>query len=200
MYRGAAYIASKQLVEWQNISQQQDISTKHRHQRSNSFKYSPILSIWFEALNWHISGFSAWRWWTRGSITSIPTSIAPRLCCVCPFNQCQHALHYKLYSRPPCIVLNLCFSFRPGISQSLGFERVTDVPPARASRCSSACHQLGKALVRMLYPRCTLRQVSAMRCVPAAQRETAILNLADKHGSDEAVQSERRDSTRDLRM
>ena len=26
-----------------------------------------------------------------------------------------------------------------------------------------------------------------MRCVPAAQRETAILNLADENGSDEAV-------------
>ena len=112
----------------------------------------------------------------RGGITSIPTSIAPRLCCVClPFNPCQCASHYKLYSRPPCVVLNLCFWFRPGISHSLGFERVTDVSPARASRCSSACHQLKKALVRIMYPRCTLLQVSAMRCVPAAQRETAIL-------------------------
>ena len=42
--------------------------------------------------------------------------------------------------------------------------------------------------------RWTLRQVSAMRCVPAAQRETAILNLADENGSDEEVQSDRRDS------
>ena len=40
----------------------------------------------------------------------------------------------------------------------------------------------------------TLRQVSAMRCVPDAQRETAILNLADEKGSDEEVLSDRRDS------
>ena len=43
-------------------------------------------------------------------------------------------------------------------------------------------------------PSCKLRQVSATRCVPAAQRETAILNLADENGSDEAVRSDRRDS------
>ena len=80
MYLVAPCFASwcKQLVVWQNISQQQDISTKHQHQRSISFKNSPILSICFEALKWHIS---AWRCWTGGSITSIPTSIAPSLCC-----------------------------------------------------------------------------------------------------------------------
>ena len=33
-----------------------------------------------------------------------------------------------------------------------------------------------------------------MRCIPAAQRETAILNLADENGSDEAVRSDRLDS------
>ena len=33
-----------------------------------------------------------------------------------------------------------------------------------------------------------------MRCVPAAQRETAILNLADENGSDEEVLLDRRDS------
>ena len=72
----------------------------------------------------------------------------------------------------------------------LGFDPVTDVPPARASRCSCACHQLEKAPVRMMYLRCTLLQVSAMRCVPAVQRETAILNLADENGSDEEVLSD----------
>ena len=113
-----------------------------------------------------------------------------------PFKDpCQCASHYKLYSRPPCIVSNLCFSFRPGISHLLGFEPVTDVPPARASRCSSACQQLEKALVRIMYLRRTLWQVSVMRCVPAAQRETAILNLADDNGSDEEVRSDRRDSS-----
>ena len=74
------------------------------------------------------------------------------------------------------------FSFWPGISHSLGFDPVTDVPPARASRYRSACHQLEKALVRIMYLRCTLRQISVMRCVPAAQREAAILNLADENG------------------
>ena len=34
-----------------------------------------------------------------------------------------------------------------------------------------------------------------MRCVPTAQRETAILNLADENGSDEEVRSDRRDSS-----
>ena len=81
MYRVAACFACKQLVVWQNISQQQDISTKHQHQRSTSLHDSPILSIRLEVLNWHVSG---WRCWTRGSITSIPTRIAlsvlPRLC------------------------------------------------------------------------------------------------------------------------
>ena len=79
MYRVAACFACKQLVVWQNISQQQDISTNHQHQRSNSFQDSPILSIRFEVLNWYVS---VWRCWTRGGITFIPTSIAP-LCCVC---------------------------------------------------------------------------------------------------------------------
>ena len=47
-----------------------------------------------------------------------------------------------------------------------------------------------------MYLRWTLRQVSAMRCVPAAQRETAILNLADENGIDEleAVRSDGRHS------
>ena len=44
------------------------------------------------------------------------------------------------------------FSFRPRISHSLGFDPVTDVPPARASRCSSACQQLEKGAVTKLVP------------------------------------------------
>ena len=72
---------------------------------------------------------------------------------VLPFNPCQCALQYKWYCRPPCIVLNLCFWFlnlcfwfRPGItsSQSLGFERVTDVLLDRATRVLSACQELGR--------------------------------------------------------
>ena len=80
MSRGAACFAYKQLVAWLNISQQYDSSAKHQHQLSNSFQNSPILSIRFEVLNWHVS---AWRCWTKGSITSIPISIARRLCFVC---------------------------------------------------------------------------------------------------------------------
>ena len=45
-----------------------------------------------------------------------------------------------------------------------------------------------------MYVRWTLLQVSAMRCVPAAQRETAILNLAEENGSDKEVRWDRRDS------
>ena len=65
----------------------------------------------------------------------------PLVCAVSvlSFNQCQCAAQYKLYSLPPCIVLNLCFWFWPGISQSLGFERVTDVLPDRAARVPFAC-------------------------------------------------------------
>ena len=71
---------------------------------------------------------------------------------VLPFNPCR-ARHYKLYSRPPCIVLNLCFWFRPGIGQSLGIEPVTDVPPDRAARVLSACQELEKVACNKLYLR-----------------------------------------------
>ena len=82
MYLEAACFACNYLVVWQSISQQQDISTKHQYQQSNSFQDSPILSIRFEVLKWHVSAWTR-RCWTRGGVTSIPTSIAPRLCCVC---------------------------------------------------------------------------------------------------------------------
>ena len=49
---------------------------------------------------------------------------------------------YNMCNWPPCIVLNLCFWFRPGLSQSLGIEPVTDVPPDRAARVLSACQEL----------------------------------------------------------
>ena len=129
VYRGATCFACKHLVVWQNISQQ-DISTKHQQLRSR-----------FEVLNWHVS---AWRCRTRGVITSLPTSIAPRLCCVCAALQSVSASPYKLYSRPPCKVLNLCFWFWPGLSQSLGFEPVTDVSPDRAACLLATCKELEK--------------------------------------------------------
>ena len=61
---------------------------------------------------------------------------------VLPFNPCQCAQHYKLYCQPPCKVLNLCFWFRPGISQSQGIEPVTDVPQDRAARVLSTFQEL----------------------------------------------------------
>ena len=63
---------------------------------------------------------------------------------VLPFNPCQCASQYKLYSRPPCIVLNLYFWLRPGLSQSLRFESVTDVPQDRPARVLSTCLELEK--------------------------------------------------------
>ena len=53
-----------------------------------------------------------------------------------------------------------------------GFEPVTDVPPARDSRCSSACQQLEKVLINKMYLRCTLRSVSAIGCVLLAERDS----------------------------
>ena len=153
MYLGAACFACKHLVVWQNFSQQQRISTKHQHQLSNLFQDSPILSIRFEVLNWHVS---AWRWWTRGGITFIPTSIDPRPCVCAPLQSVsvpRCALQYKFYSLPPCIVLNLCFWFQPGIGQSLGIEPVTDVQQDRAVRVLSTCHELEKVTWTKLYLR-----------------------------------------------
>ena len=43
-----------------------------------------------------------------------------------------------------------------------------------------------------MHLRCTLRYVSAIGCVPAAQRETANLICADEISTDEAVRSDRR--------
>ena len=82
-------------------------------------------------------------------VVSHPFPPASPLVCaaasVLPFNQCQCAPHYKLYSRPPCIVLNLYFWFRPGLSQSLGFEFVTDVPPDRAAACCQRVRNLKRS-------------------------------------------------------
>ena len=89
-----------------------------------------------------------------------------------PFNPCQCASHYKLYSRPRCIVLNLCFLFLTGISQSLGFERVTDMPPASTSRCSPAAHELEKALVRIMYLPFTLRRICHALRSSCAERDS----------------------------
>ena len=135
MYQGAACFACKQLGLWQNTLQQPDISTKHQHQRPKTAQDSPVLSIRFEDLNWHMEMLNK-RWYHIHSHQHCPSSVlraAP---------QSVSASPYKLYSRPPCIVLNLCFWFRPRIGQSLGIEPVTDVPPDRAARVLSACQEL----------------------------------------------------------
>ena len=90
MYRGAACLACKQLFEWQNISQQRDISTKRQQLQSNSFQdspLSPILLIRFEVLNWHFSDGDA-----EQEVVSHPFPPAFPLVCaasVLPFNPCQ---------------------------------------------------------------------------------------------------------------
>ena len=87
------------------------------------------------------------RWYHIHSHQHCPSSVlraAP---------QSVSASPYKLYSRPPCIVLNSCFWFRPGIGQSLGIEPVTDVPPDRAARVLSACQELEKVACNNLYLR-----------------------------------------------
>ena len=161
MYLGAACMAYKQLFEWQNriFLQNMNISDRFRLKQPNTvdlFQSFELADQCMEMLNkrqYHIH-----------SHQNCPSSV---LC----LSALQSVSVYKLYSRPHCIVLNLCFLFRPGISHWLGFDPVTDVPPARASHCSSSCHQLEKVLVRIMYLRCTLWQVSAMRCFPAAQRD-----------------------------
>ena len=103
-----------------------------------------------------------WKFWTgmsvNGDAEQEVVSHHPH-CLVCaaasvlPFNPSQCVQHYKLYNRPPCIVLYLCFWFRPGISQSMGFEPVTNVPPDRAASVLSACQELEKAAWNKLDPR-----------------------------------------------
>ena len=113
----------------------QDISTKHHHQGSNSFQDSPILLICFKVLNGHVS---AWRCCTRGSITSIPTSVAPRLCCVCAARQSVSVCFALQIVQSS---LNLCFC---RTSQSLGFVRVTVVLQDSAASVLSTCQELEK--------------------------------------------------------
>ena len=79
----------------------------------------------------------------------------PLVCAACcpSIRFSSAASPYKLYSRPPCIVLNSCFWFRPGIGQSLGIEPVTDELPDRAARVLSACQELEKVTCNKLYLR-----------------------------------------------
>ena len=87
IYQCSACFACKHLVVWQNISQQQDISTKQQQLLSNSFQDSPILLIRFEVLNWHsVHGDAAQE------VVSHPFPPAFPLACaasVLPFKQCQ---------------------------------------------------------------------------------------------------------------
>ena len=134
MYRGAASFACKQLVVWQNVSQQQDISTKHEHQLSNSFQDSPILSIRFEVLNWHVS---AWKlYYHTHSHQHCTSSVLQPLQSVSVCFALQIVQSASLHS------FTLVFLVSAGISQSLGFERVADVPTDRAARVLSVCQGL----------------------------------------------------------
>ena len=51
MDRDSACFAYKQLAVRHNIHNSRMISTKHQHQRSNSFQDSTVLSIRFEVVN-----------------------------------------------------------------------------------------------------------------------------------------------------
>ena len=127
------------------------------------------------------------RWYHIHSHQHCPSSVLPRLCC--PSRESVSV--YKLYSRPPCIVLNLCFWFRPGISHSLGFDPVTGVPPARASRCSSACQQLEQgAVTKLVPPLLTAASIYHALRSSCAERDSNF-NL---HRQNEAVLSDGRDS------
>ena len=127
------------------------------------------------------------RWYQIHSHQHCPSSVLQRLCCP----SLESVSVYKLYSRPPCIVLNLCFWFRPRISNSLGFDPVTDVPPARASRCSSACQQLEKgAVTKLVPPLLTAASIyHALRCSSAERDSNFKLRRLY-----EAVRSDRRNS------
>ena len=116
---------------------------------TSAIQDSPILSICFEVLH-SVTGMSVHRdaeiclkrgWYHIHSHQHCPSSVLQRLCCP-SIRQC--ASQYKWYSRTPGIVLILCFWSRPGLSQSLGFEPVTDVSPERAAHVLSACLELEK--------------------------------------------------------
>ena len=80
------------------------------------------------------------RWYHIHSHQHFPSSVLPRLCC--PSIRVSFAL--QIVQSASLHSFNLCFWFRPGLSQSLGFEPETDVPPDRAARVLSACQELEK--------------------------------------------------------
>ena len=104
----------------------------------------PILSIRFEVLHcMSVHGDAEQEVVSHPFQPALPLVCAVAAASKLPFNLCR-SRQYKLYIRTPCIVLNMCFWFRPGLGQSLGFEPVTDVPQDRAASVLSSCQELEK--------------------------------------------------------
>ena len=87
--------------------------------------------------------------WTRGSITSIPTSIAPRLCCrVCAaFQSVSVCLALQIVQSASLHSFKLVLLVSVSHWQSVGIELVTDVPLDRAASVLSTCQELEKGHV-----------------------------------------------------
>ena len=115
------------------------------------------------------------------SFSSDPSSFGAPTCCL----SCTLYRRVRvLQSVSQCFTLQIvhCASHRnfrlvfliSAWNRSVTGIRTSGLRAARpCSRCSSACHQIEKALVRIMFIRCTLLYVSAIGCVPAAQRVTA---------------------------
>ena len=99
-------------------------------------------------------------WYHIHSHQHFSSSVLPRLCC--PYIR----VSVQIVQSASCIVLNLCFWFLPGLSQSLGFEPVTDVLPDSAARVLSACQELEKVAWNKLYLRQSLTACLG-NCLPS---------------------------------
>ena len=148
MYPASVCFACKQLVVWHNFCTTAGYFYKTSTSAIEFVQKQPDTIDLFRSFELACQCMEMLNKWQHHihSHQHCPSSVL----CLSALQSVSACQHYKQYSRPPCIVLNLCFWFQPGISQSLGFELVTDVPPSRASRCSSACHQLEKARGAML--------------------------------------------------
>ena len=125
IYRGSACFAWKHLVVLQNIHNNriflQNINISDRI-RFKTAQYCRFVSKFCTGMSVHGDA--------EEEVVSHPFPPAlpqcPPAASVRPFQV------YKLYSRPPCIVLNLCFWFRPGLCH--GIMSRCHRRPQRASR------------------------------------------------------------------
>ena len=167
MYRGTACFAIKQLFEWQNIIQQQNISTRHQ----GRFRLKTALYCRFVSKLW--SGIPV-HGDAEQEVESHPFSPSS----VLRLSALQSVSVYKLYSRPPCIVLNLCFWFRPELFSSWDSNewltcrrtvlpaccpRVRNLKRSREINCTSASPWLS-ALVIICDRLCSPWQKSDSNC------------------------------------